>query len=151
PTKFVDAWLQAPGYTSRMTQVYMDLLRLAIGPQFQFVPAQATLRRVQVLGPDGLTMVTIYYRQNQRRPRIETDGEFCLSQAETGLQFPRNPAPTGTATAVAQTTLDTYTTLVSPWWLYADYRADAPSQAWDGGFPADAGALGFTPADALPL
>src|SRR5207248_2550147 len=81
-----------------LTQVYMDLLRLEVGSQFQFVPAQVTLRRVQVLGPDGLTPVTIYYRQNQRRPRIETDGEFCLSQAETGLQFPRNAAPTGTAT-----------------------------------------------------
>src|SRR5262249_42529489 len=75
-------------------------------------------------GPDG--PVYVYYRRGQRRVDVATDGEFCLTEDETGQRFPQNAAPTGTARAVAQTALDAKTVVVRPWWLYADYRAASP-------------------------
>jgi len=143
---WIDAHLGGTAYVERLTRVYTDLLRLQVGPSFQFVPSPTTLRRVQVMGPDGAP-VTIYFRQGQRRVRPETDAAFCLDQAETGLQFPSNTNPTGTPTPVPQATLDQFTTLVYPWWLYNDYKAATPSDRystdWQTTHP------GFTPVDAL--
>ena len=143
---WVDAHTKGTAYVERVSRVYLDLLRLQVGPSFQFVPSPVTLRRQQVMGPDG-NPVTIYFHTGQRRVRPETDGTFCLDQAETGLQFPNNASPTGTATPVAQADLDANTTLVYPWWLYADYKAPAPADRigpdWSSTHP------GFTPVDAL--
>src|SRR5260221_7082837 len=94
----VDAWIDThlvgPTYAERMRRIYMDVLRLEVGPSFQFVPNPAMLRRQQVTGPDG-TPIYVYFRRGQRRVDAETDGDICLTQAETGLQFPTNAAPTG--------------------------------------------------------
>ena len=107
----------------------MDLLRLEVGPAFQFTPPATTLHRQTILGPDQKP-IWIYYRQNQRRQRVETDGEFCLSQAETGQLFPNNQPPRGTAIAVKQKALDAATVMVRPWWIYRDYRAPSPKQRY---------------------
>jgi len=48
--------------------------------------APAQLYRHDVAAPDGKP-VGIFYRENQRRPRPETDGEFCLRPDETGAGF----------------------------------------------------------------
>lgn len=145
----LDAWLEAhltgDAYAERLRRIYLDALRLEIGPSFQYVPNPVMLRRQQVLGPDG--PIYIYFRRGQRRIDPARDGDFCLTQDETGLQFPTNAAATGTAKPVAQAVLDARTVVIRPWWLYADYRdalpADAVAATWAKRFP------GFTPAPAL--
>jgi hypothetical protein len=143
---WVDDKLRGAGFAERLRHIYMDLLRLEIGPAFQFVQNLTILRRHQILGPDGQPML-VYYRQGQRRTRPDTDGELCLTQAETGLQFPRNTAPTGTAQPISQTALDASTVEIKPWWLYRDYRAADPrdryGDAWSARSP------GFIPVPAL--
>ncbi len=122
---WVDKQLDGPGYTDRLTRIFMDVLRLEVSPALQFRPPSTSLRRATILGPDGKSLY-VYHRPNQRRLREATDGEFCLSKAETGLVFPPNRASTGTGVAVKQEVLDTNTVLVRPWWLYRDYRSAAP-------------------------
>ena len=126
---WIDAHLEGSAYVERLERIYMDQLRLEVGPAFQFTPPATTLHRETVLGPDKKP-VWIYYRQNQRRARVETDGEFCLSQAETGQLFPNNQPPRGTAIPVKQKALDAATVLVRPWWIYRDYRAPSPQQRY---------------------
>jgi hypothetical protein len=123
--RWIDAHLDGPAYVQRLERIYMDALRLEVGPAFQFNPAATTLKRESILGPDKKPLF-VYYRNNQRRARADTDGEFCLTQEETGLLFPTNQAPRGTATPVKQKALDAATVLVRPWWLYKDYRSAAP-------------------------
>lgn len=123
---WIDAHLQGSAYAERVRRIYMDLMRLEVGNAFQFVQGPNVLRRYPLLGPQGQT-IYVYYRRGQRRVRPETDGVFCLDQAETGLQFPANAAATGTPINVAQATLDKYTKKVKPWWLYRDYTAPNPS------------------------
>ena len=138
PDFSLDAWidqrLAEPAYAERMARIYLDALRLQVGPTFQFVPQASTLRRVQVLGPDGLPL-WIYFRQGQRRSRIQTDGTFCFTLEETGQQYPNNASPTvpdgGAALRISQAVLDQYTIVVSPWWLYADYRSASPADRYD--------------------
>jgi hypothetical protein len=144
---WIDARLQGAAYADRIVRVYMDLLRLEVGNVFTYRPDASVLRRQTILGPDGRS-IYVYYRYNQRRQRPETDGTFCLTQAESGLQFPNNIAPIGTATAVAQATLDQHTRVVKPWWLYRDYRAAAPSQRYDAATWAQS-TPGYVPAAAL--
>src|SRR4051812_49274704 len=81
---WIDRLLQGPGYADRLLRIYMDLLRLQVGPAFAYAPPAVTLRRQLVTGPHG-EGIHVYYRVGQRRRRAETDGEFCLSQAESGL------------------------------------------------------------------
>lgn len=144
---WVDARLGSAPYADRLARIYLDLLRLQVGSSFQFVPGPTTLRRNLVLGPDGQSWIGVYYRANQRRARQETDGAFCLTQAETGLQFPSANQPIGTPIATTQAILDQSTVLVSPWWLYADYQAAAPADRYGPSW-ADAHP-GFVPAPAL--
>ncbi len=80
--KWIDEHLTGPAYSERLTRIYMDVLRLE--PNLLFQNASWELYRHDVQGPDGKP-VTIYYRENQRRERPETDGEFCLSPQETGV------------------------------------------------------------------
>ena len=132
-----DAWiekrLKGPAYAERVRRVYMDLMRMEVGPNFQFVQGTTVLRRVKVKDPSGKDTY-VYYRGGQRRTRAETDGVFCLTPDETGLQWPSLvegiPYNGGPKNADA-TAWSTYTKLVKPWWL------------------AGAGA-GFVLADALP-
>lgn len=130
----VDAWvdehLDGEGYAERLRRVYMDLMRLEVDGSFQFVPGLTTLRRKEWKDPNGNT-IQIFFREGQRRTRVETDGAFCLTQAETGLQFPKNTAPTGVPKVVSQAVLDANTVVVKPWWLYRDYKAANPTDLYD--------------------
>jgi hypothetical protein len=143
---WIDTHLTGDGYAERLSRVYMDALRLDLGNSFAFVPNPVVLRRETITGPDGAPAY-IYYRRGQRRIDPATDGDFCMTQAETGLQFPPNAAATGSAHPITQETLDTRTVVVKPWWLYADYRDKEPSDYagadWQKRFP------GFAPAPAL--
>ena len=146
----LDSWLETHlsgrAYAERLRRIYMDALRLEVGPSFQFVPGSIVLRRQTVLGPDGAP-IYVYFRRGQRRVDPLTDGDFCLSQDETGLEFPPNGPSIGFPRPVSQEVLDAKTTLVKPWWLYADYRATLPadlaSPDWARRFP------GFAPVPAL--
>jgi hypothetical protein len=117
--RWVDHTLDGPAYVERMTRIYMDVLRLE--PNLNFTSAPSELLRHRVLGPDGKE-VWVYYRENQRRERPETDGEFCLSPDETGAIIRPRQQDKGTLKKVSQKLLDTYTVLVKPWWLYRDYK-----------------------------
>ena len=131
PSFSLDAWLnaqlQSPSYAERVRRVYTDLLRLEIGPTFQFSPNPLMLRRQQLLGPDGKNFY-VYFRRGQRRADISIDGEFCFTTAETGMTFPPNAAGVGTPIAVTQDVIDARTVLVKPWWLYADYASATPHE-----------------------
>ena len=130
PAFDLDAWLDAqlsgPGYADRVRRIYMDVLRLDIGPAYQFAPNSLVLRRARVLGPDGAPL-DVYFRRGQRRIDPATDGDFCLTPGDTGQQFPPNAAPTGTAHAVDARVLAAKTVVVKPWWLYADARSVVPA------------------------
>ena len=128
--RWVDGHLGGEAYAERLTRIYMDLLRLE--PNLNFSSAPAQLYRYDVLAPDGKP-VSIYYRADQRRERPETDGEFCLSPEEIGVVVRPNHQ-TGTPKKVSKATLDKYTVLVKPWWLYRDYRAPAPAQLYGSGW-----------------
>ena len=144
---WIDAHLQGPAYAERVRRVYMDLLRFDVGPSFQFVPKPALLRRHTIKGPNGKNLF-VYFRLLQRRDREETDGDFCFTKAETGLQFPRYAPAIGTATPVTQQVLDKNTVLVKPYWLYRDYRDASPQDHYE---PASWAKLhpNFVPADEL--
>jgi hypothetical protein len=123
---WIDTHLGTAEYAERMRRIYEDVLRLEVGPSFQFVPNPVMLRRQQITGPDG-TPLYVYFRRGQRRIDPATDGDFCLTKDETGLEFPNNAAGVGTAHPVTQAVLDKRTVVVKPWWLYADYRNTLPS------------------------
>ncbi len=72
---WLDAQLAGPGYAERIRRIYEDVLRLEIGPPFQFVPNPLELRRNRVLGPDGQP-IDIDFRRGQRRIDADTDGDF---------------------------------------------------------------------------
>jgi hypothetical protein len=117
---WIDAHIGTPQYAARLTRIYMDLLRLEVSNAVQVVPNATTLRRVQILGPDKKN-IYVYYRRGQRRAREATDGEFCLTSAETGLELTPGQPPKGTAIEVKKDVLDANTVAVRPWWLYRDY------------------------------
>ena len=143
---WIDTHLGGPSYAERLRRIYMDALRLELGPSFQFVPNPIMLRREQIVGPDGAPMY-VYFRRGQRRVDPAIDGDFCLTRDDTGLQFPTNAPAIGFPRPVAQDVLDARTVVVKPWWLYADYRATVPvdlaAPDWAKRFP------GFSPAPAL--
>lgn len=149
----LDGWIEerltGGRYAERVRRVYMDLLRLEVGATFVFQPRPIVVRRVNVIGPDNKDL-PIYYRHGQRRPRVETDGMFCMTSAEAGLQFSPNGIPTpGAGTKkVTQAMLDANTVLVKPWWLYRDYAAANPTDRYDA---AEWASLhpGYQPADGL--
>ena len=122
--KFIQDHLQGPGYTERLTRIYMDLLRLE--PNLNFATSPAQLYRHEIQGPDG-KLEWIYYREGQRRTRLATDGEFCLTPEETGLNIRARANQTeGTAKKVTKKLLDQYTVSVKPWWIYKDYDSANP-------------------------
>jgi len=123
--RWIDGHLGGPAYVERLTRIYQDVLRLEPNQNFSVTPAQ--LYRQEIKGPDGKP-VFVYFRENQRRTRPETDGEFCLSPDETGLVVRARVQATGTAKEVPANVLSAYTVPVKPWWLYRDYRAPFPTQ-----------------------
>lgn len=147
----LDAWLDThltgASYAERLRRIYEDLLRLEVGPSFQYVPGPITLRRARIQGPDG-TPVDIYFRRGQRRANAAIDGELCFTPDETGLTFAPNVlSSTGWPHPVEAALFEARTVAVKPWWLYADYRSSAPTDRyapeWAKRFP------GFVPAPAL--
>jgi hypothetical protein len=143
---WVDAHLSGSAYSDRLTRVYMDPLRLEVGNAVTVTPQATTLRRIQILGPDGKPEY-VYYRRGQRRKKETTDGEFCLSEGETGLELLPNQPPKGTPIPVKKATLDEATVLIKPWWLYQDYAAHDPKARYgEGSTLADPA---FLPGDKL--
>jgi hypothetical protein len=139
---WIDAHLDGPMYSERLTRIYMDVLRLEPSPAVRFAPDATTLYRVTLKGPDGKP-VHVFYRQHQRRRRDATDGEFCLTHDETGLDVDPGRPPRGEGKPVAKAALDAHTVLVRPWWLYRDYHAPHPDKRIDGSDPE------FRPAESL--
>ena len=143
---WIDTHTTGDAYAERLERIYMDLLRLDVGPTFQFVPPSLVLRRQQVMGPDGMPLY-VYFRRGQRRVDPATDGDFCLSFDDTGLDFPPNAPGVGVPRPVPQKVLDAKTVVVKPWWLFADYRAALPVDRigpdWKRRFP------GFEPSGGL--
>lgn len=148
----LDAWidqaLRSEDYADRMTRIYADLLRPQV-PQFQVGTNRNTLARILIKDDTGKD-VYVYFRPGQRRTRHaevpkNTDpnypkwnnlvrGGFCLLEDETGLKYPDVSGalpPVGTAKPVDKAVLDKYTTVVKPWWLYADYAAPVPTQRYN--------------------
>lgn len=145
--RFVDEQLTKGAHVARLTQTYMDLLRLEVTPSLQYLPWYAVLRRVKLLGPDKRE-TWVYFRRSQRRKDPMIDGEFCLTKAETGMdvKMDRQAVIDGTPIPVDRKVWEARTIAVKPWWLYADDRAQDPSQllgeAWR---PAD----GYRPIEGL--
>lgn len=146
--KWIDQALGGEDYAERMTRIYADLLRPQVS-SFQVGTARNGLARIQIKDDTGKD-VYVYYRSGQRRARHaevpkNTDpsypkwnnlvrGGFCLLEDETGLKYPDTSGalpPSGTAKPVDKAVLDRYTTVVKPWWLYADYKAASPSQRYN--------------------
>ncbi|HEY1694480.1 MAG TPA: hypothetical protein VGG39_20060 [Polyangiaceae bacterium] len=143
--RWIDAHTSGPAFAERLTRIYMDLLRLE--PNVNFASAPSQLYRHDVLGPDGKP-VPVYFRQNQRRERPETDGEFCFSPDEAGVVVTIGRPDVGTPKKIPQKVLDARTVLVKPWWLYRDYKTPNPTQrlgtdAWPNADPQ------FKPVDAI--
>ncbi len=130
-----DAWIEAhigtPQYAARLTRVYMDLLRLEASNAVQVTPPATTLRRIQIVGPEKRPLY-VYYRRGQRRAREATDGEFCLTKDETGLELTPGQAPKGAPIEVKKEVLDANTVVVRPWWLYRDYVQLTPTKRYGG-------------------
>jgi hypothetical protein len=119
-------------YADRLRRIYMDLLRLEVGNSFTFNRTESTLRRVEVLDPDGQRQ-WVYFRLGQRRMRTETDGGFCLTYAETGVRLAANgtdPACT-MPHATDRAAWNANTVAIRPWWLYRDYKSANPVQRFD--------------------
>lgn len=114
----LDAWVDqrtsGPVFAERLRRVYMDRLRLEVGRNFGFVSNPIILRRARVRDPSG-NLVDVYFRRGQRRDRVETDGDFCLTAAETGLSISGNGQVTGTATNVPSAAWSARTVEVRPW------------------------------------
>jgi hypothetical protein len=127
---WIDAQMSSPTYAMRMTRIYMDLLRLEPNLLFGVMPWQ--LYRYEIQGPNGPEYV--YWRENERRAREETDGEFCLSPAETGQIVRVRTASIGTPKKVSKEALDGATVLVKPWWLYRDYASATPRERYGEGW-----------------
>jgi len=134
--KWIDAQIAGKAYPERVRRTYMDLLRLDLSSVFTYRPNPSFLRRQTILGPDGKKMF-VYYRNGQRRMREETDGVFCLSNAEIGVTFLATGAALGTLVNVDATVLAKNTKLVKPWWLYKDYRSPSPTQLYGAGWGGD--------------
>lgn len=129
--RWVDAHLESGGHVERLARTYLDVLRLETAPSLLYQTTPTTLRRTKILGPDGKEL-HVYFRRGQRRLRPETDGDFCLTEKETGLKvkLTNQVVPEGTPFAVDKKVLEAATVLVRPWWLYEDARAAVPSRRY---------------------
>jgi hypothetical protein len=137
PAFDADGWIEqrlgGQAYSERLQRVYMDRLRLELGPTFRYLQYANILKRfiVKVAEPDGTTSrVWVYARYGQQRNTASLDRYFCFSGAETGQTYSGRlvPSPDEPTIAVPRAVFDTRTKKVRPWWLYRDYRAPAPTQ-----------------------
>lgn len=134
---WIDKQLASKGYADRVRRTYMDLLRLDVGTTFAFRPNVTMLRRHTILGPDGKKLY-VYYRNGQRRSRDATDGTFCFTKAEIGVNYFGNGSIDGTLKPVDAAVLSANTVVVKPWWLYRDYKSSTPKDKYGATFtPAD--------------
>lgn len=122
--RWIDAHLAGPSYAERLTRIYMDLLRLELPPTVYFRPGDVVLHWAHVLDDTGRP-IYVYFRYGQRRVDPLTDGTFCFTQSESGIDV-LEQSQTGTPKPIAKKLLDERTVLVKPWWLYADYRDSYP-------------------------
>lgn len=148
----LNAWiedhLRGDDYAERMTRVYADLLRPQING-LRYSANRNGLARIAIKDETGKD-IWLYFRQSTKRARTalmpkSTDpsypkwnnlarGGLCLLEDEIGLKWPDINAgqpPTGTAKPVDRATLDAWTTVVRPWWLYSDYKSATPTQRYD--------------------
>ncbi|MGZ3419282.1 MAG: DUF1549 domain-containing protein [Polyangiales bacterium] len=127
----MDAWidrhLEGPRYSERLTRLWLDVLRLELSPSALVQPIGMRLVRSKLQAPDGKPLY-VYFRGRQRRPRDATDGEFCMTKDETGVDVLENGGQYGTPKSIAQNVLDANTVVVKPWWLWHDYRSAAPTE-----------------------
>ncbi len=124
---WVEDALRSEGYVDRMTRIYMDALRLDVNPLVQFTPAPAMLYAETIKDERG-KLQRVFYRRGQRRLRDATDGDFCLSPEESGVDTTKPRGDGSGLPMVTQSQLDKTTVLVRPWWMYRDYRASKPSE-----------------------
>lgn len=124
--QWLDGRLAQPAYAERIRRIYMDLLRLELPAQIQYKPGLINLRATQILDPSG-RKTWLYYRPAQRRANPDLDGQVCFTPDEIGVKVPNEGDQIGTLKPVAQAVFDARTVAVKPWWLYADYRASAPT------------------------
>jgi hypothetical protein len=123
--QWLDAHLEGPRYGERLRRIYMDLLRLELPTTYRFEPGTISLFPITVAGPTGA--VQVYYRVGQRRADPAIDGRVCFTEDEIGVKLVAAGKPTlGTPKQISQKLLDDRTTLVKPWWLYADYKSADP-------------------------
>ncbi len=123
---WLDTHLVGKRYAERIRTIYNDLLRLDLPlTSAPFRPPPVMLRWTTIMGPDG-NVIDLYFRDGQRRKIADIDGQVCFSAAETGLLVPPDGPPEGNPKPVSRELLEARTTLVGPWWLYADYRAASP-------------------------
>lgn len=124
---FIEEQLRGEGYVDRLTRIYMDALRLDVNPLVQFTPAPAMLYAETIKDESG-KLVRVFYRRGQRRARDATDGDFCLTPNESGIDTTKPRGEPGALPSVKVAVLEKATVLVRPWWLYRDYRAAKPSE-----------------------
>jgi hypothetical protein len=127
---WVEEQLRGTGYVDRITRVYMDALRLEANPLVTFTPAPATLA-AETIKDDRGQLVRVFYRRGQRRAREITDGDFCLSAAESGIDTTKARPAAEALPQVSRDVLEKMTTTVRPWWIYRDYRTPHASERID--------------------
>ena len=131
---WLDARMAEPAYADRVARIYMDLLRLKVGEQYEFQPPATRLFREWVLDEKGKP-VYVFFRERQRRRRPETDGSFCFTRAEAGFDYiedvPTGAMPPVTKIPISREVLDRNTVVVRPWWLYGDYRSPSPRDLYN--------------------
>lgn len=125
---WIEEQLRGPGYVERLTRVYMDALRLDVNPLLHVAPYPAMLYAVNVKDESG-KIIRVFYRRQQRRLRDLTDGDFCMTPAESGFDSLKGTLANDALPAVVKReVLDKYTVAIRPWWLYRDYRSTKPSE-----------------------
>ena len=151
--RWIDAHLTGDLYASRLTRIYMDLLKLELPPTVIFRPADIELRWAHVLDSTGAP-VYVYYRLGQRRVDPMIDGQLCFTEDESGIKAGEG-AQTGTPKPISKALLDARTVVVKPWWLYADYRSPNPkdyySPEWIKRFGYDLEMRLFVQPDKTPM
>ncbi len=130
---WIERHLDGPGYAERLTRIYLDVCGSSSARQGCSRRPRRSLRRVEVLGPEGKPLY-VYYRVSQRRLNPVIDGEFCFSDAESGLRVAAYAPVAGTPARISQRLLGERTALVRPYWLYRDYLSVVPTQRYGDGW-----------------
>jgi hypothetical protein len=132
--QWIESHLTGPAYAERIRRIYTDLLRLGVSGFFPLSTESIILHKVIVRGPSGES-IPVYFRMGQRRANAATDGSFCLTRAQAGIEVPLGGEAQGVRIPVSAEVLDHATRIVKPWWLYRDYAAASPHELHDGNWP----------------